>query len=178
MSICAAEVPPHASPEEMARKKPADRFSVTPPGDPACGRPASCPRSIVIGAAELTLVPDGEMLRPSGEGVYSVPAKDGWGDYTPPDDNGDIAVMPHSLLVRGPLAAQMGIALVDTGGDNPDEVPSRKSDFLEQLAALGVCPEGGHPSYHFSVQAGGDTYFLSLRTADMLWRVDKVVLPG
>ena len=31
------------------------------------------PRSIVIGTTELTLVPDGEMFRPSGVGVFGVP---------------------------------------------------------------------------------------------------------
>ena len=95
------------------------------------------PRSIVIGTTELTLVPDGEMFRPSGVGVFGVPPGEGWGDYTPPDADGCIAVLPNSLLVRGAA----GTALVDTGGENPDEVPGRKSDFLEQLAALGVRPE-------------------------------------
>ncbi len=46
--------------------------------------------------------------------------------------------------------------------------------------------EGGHPrnglarqaSYHFSVQAGADTCFLSFHTGDMLWRLEQVILPG
>lgn len=38
--------------------------------------------------------------------------------------------------------------------------------------------EGGHQSYCFSVQAGADTCFLSFDPGDMLWRLDKVVLPG
>ncbi len=96
--------------------------------------PSLSPRSIVLGGTELTLVPDGEVHRPSGEGIYGVPAREGWNDYTPPDEAGAVALMPHSLLVRGPR----GIALVDTGGDNPIEAPDRKSDFLEQLAGLGV----------------------------------------
>ena len=38
--------------------------------------------------------------------------------------------------------------------------------------------EGAHPAYHFSVQADGDTYYLCLTTADMLWRLEKVVVEG
>ncbi len=38
--------------------------------------------------------------------------------------------------------------------------------------------EGAHPVHHFSVQVDGDTYFLSLQTGEMLWRLDKVILPG
>jgi len=94
-------------------------------------------RSISLGATELTLVPDGEMLTPSGEGVYGVPASAGWGAYTPADGHGNIAVMPHSLLVRGPG----GTTLIDTGGENPIEVPGRRSDFLERLRDLGVSPD-------------------------------------
>ncbi len=98
-------------------------------------------RSIVIAQTKLTLVPDGEMLTPSGEGVYGVPAGegagDGWAGYTPPDKEGNVAVMPCSLLVKSPGRT----ALVDTGGENPDEVPGRRSDFLERLAGLGVRPE-------------------------------------
>ncbi|MHC4201233.1 MAG: hypothetical protein ACYSU0_14685, partial [Planctomycetota bacterium] len=69
---------------------------------PPSGSPAPECRSISLGATELTLVPDGEMLTPSGEGVYGVPASAGWGAYTPPDAHGSIAAMPHSLLVRSP----------------------------------------------------------------------------
>jgi glyoxylase-like metal-dependent hydrolase (beta-lactamase superfamily II) len=100
----------------------------------------------VIAETELTLVPDGEMLTPSGEGVYGVPSgecvEDGWAGYTPPDEEGNVAVMPCSLLVRFRRFRSPGrIALVDTGGENPDEVPGRRSDFLERLSALGVRPE-------------------------------------
>ena len=38
--------------------------------------------------------------------------------------------------------------------------------------------EGAHSIYHFSVQVDGDTYFLSLQTGEMLWRLEKVILPG
>jgi hypothetical protein len=38
--------------------------------------------------------------------------------------------------------------------------------------------EGARPVYHFSVQAEGDTYYLCLTTADMLWRLEKVVVEG
>jgi hypothetical protein len=36
--------------------------------------------------------------------------------------------------------------------------------------------EGRHPTYHFSVQADGDTYYISLATADMSWRLERVIL--
>jgi len=36
--------------------------------------------------------------------------------------------------------------------------------------------EGAHPTYHFSVQAEGDTYYLCLTTADMVWRLEKVIV--
>jgi hypothetical protein len=38
--------------------------------------------------------------------------------------------------------------------------------------------EGSRPVYHFSVQAEGDTYYLCLTTADMMWRLEKVVVEG
>ena len=38
--------------------------------------------------------------------------------------------------------------------------------------------EGENPSYYFSVQAGGDTYYISLKTADMTWRAESVILDG
>lgn len=38
--------------------------------------------------------------------------------------------------------------------------------------------EGAHPVHHFSVQVDGDTYFLSLQTGEMLWRIEQVILPG
>ena len=36
--------------------------------------------------------------------------------------------------------------------------------------------EGARPTYHFSVQAEGDTYYLCLATADMVWRLEKVIV--
>jgi len=38
--------------------------------------------------------------------------------------------------------------------------------------------EGSSPVHRFSVQAGGDTFFLSLRTVDMTWWLEKVILDG
>jgi hypothetical protein len=38
--------------------------------------------------------------------------------------------------------------------------------------------EGGAPRHYFSVQSGGDTYFLCLRSEDMTWRLEKVILEG
>ncbi len=98
---------------------------------------APAARSMTLGETRLTLVPDGEMHRPSGKGVYGVPGASGWADHTPPDERGAIALMPCSLLIRGPV----GTVLVDTGGESPEEVPGRRSSFLEELGALGVRPE-------------------------------------
>jgi len=36
--------------------------------------------------------------------------------------------------------------------------------------------EGQSVVYYFSVDCGGDTYELSLRTQDMVWRLERVVL--
>lgn len=36
--------------------------------------------------------------------------------------------------------------------------------------------EGGMPRHYFSVQVGGETYFISLRTEDMVWRLEQVIL--
>lgn len=38
--------------------------------------------------------------------------------------------------------------------------------------------EGWYPCRHFSVQVGDDGYVLKFTTSDMLWRIEKVVLPG
>lgn len=38
--------------------------------------------------------------------------------------------------------------------------------------------EAGMPRYYFSIQANDETYFLSLHTEDMTWRVEKVILEG
>ncbi len=38
--------------------------------------------------------------------------------------------------------------------------------------------EGDSPRFCFSVQSGGETYFLSLRAADMVWRLEKVIVGG
>jgi hypothetical protein len=36
--------------------------------------------------------------------------------------------------------------------------------------------DGRHPVHHFSVQAGGDTYYVCLSTIDMTWRLEKVIV--
>ena len=36
--------------------------------------------------------------------------------------------------------------------------------------------EGSSPRHCFSLQANGETYFISLRTADMSWKLERVVL--
>jgi len=36
--------------------------------------------------------------------------------------------------------------------------------------------EGQNVIYYFSVDCGGDTYELSLRTQDMVWRLERAVL--
>ena len=38
--------------------------------------------------------------------------------------------------------------------------------------------EDAHPIHYFSVQAGDETYYLSLRSGEMLWRLEKVILDG
>ena len=38
--------------------------------------------------------------------------------------------------------------------------------------------EGRHPTHHFSVQTETGTCFLSFDAGEMLWRIEKVVLPG
>ncbi len=38
--------------------------------------------------------------------------------------------------------------------------------------------EGGMPRHYFSVQSGDETYFMSLRTEDMVWRLEQVILSG
>ena len=38
--------------------------------------------------------------------------------------------------------------------------------------------EGWHTCHHFSVQVGDDAYVLKFSTSDMVWRIEKVVLPG
>lgn len=93
--------------------------------------------SLALGGTELTLVPDGEMHVVPGEGLYGVPLVDGtaeWAAHTPPDAEGRIRVMPNSLLVR----SRLGIALVDAGGENSEERPDRRTDFLSRLDRLGV----------------------------------------
>ncbi len=49
---------------------------------------------------------------------------------------------------------------------------------VETVNARWVDRERGQPVRHFSVQAGGDTYYLRLETGEMVWRVEKVVLEG
>lgn len=38
--------------------------------------------------------------------------------------------------------------------------------------------ESTHPEHNFSVQAGDETYFLCLKTADMSWHLTKVIVDG
>jgi hypothetical protein len=38
--------------------------------------------------------------------------------------------------------------------------------------------EGGYKRFHFSVQSAGETYCLHLRTEDMVWILDQVILDG
>jgi glyoxylase-like metal-dependent hydrolase (beta-lactamase superfamily II) len=93
--------------------------------------------SLTFGGTELTLVPDGEMHVVPGDGLHGVPADEGraeWAAYTPPDADGRVRVMPNSLLVRSPR----GVALVDAGGESPEERPERRTDFLAKLEGLGV----------------------------------------
>ena len=49
---------------------------------------------------------------------------------------------------------------------------------IDEVNGRWVDREGAHPVHRFSVQASGDTYFLTLRTADMTWWLDKVILDG
>ncbi len=91
-------------------------------------------RSFRLGGTELTLVPDGEMHAVPGEGLYGVPPEAGWCDHTPPDAEGRVRVMPNALLVR----SGGRVVLVDAGGENADELPARRTDFLARLDSLGV----------------------------------------
>ncbi len=68
-----------------------------------------------------------------------------------------------------------------SGGELTPRVFRRggKTYRVTEVNARWIDREGGHPAYHFSVQAeSGDTYFLCLTTSDMLWRVERVVLEG
>lgn len=67
-----------------------------------------------------------------------------------------------------------------SGGEITPRILKRngKTYRVSAVNARWIDREGGHPSYHFSVQAGADTCFLSFHTGDMLWRIEKVVLPG
>ncbi len=84
---------------------------------------------------ELTLVPDGEMHAVPGAGLYGAPGYAGWRDYTPPDAEGFVRVMPNALLIRSDGG---GAVLIDAGGENTDERPERRTDFLARLDSLGV----------------------------------------
>jgi len=54
----------------------------------------------------------------------------------------------------------------------------RKAYTVTEVNARWVDREGAHPLWRFSVQAGGDTYFLALRTGEMTWRLEKVMVDG
>ncbi len=95
--------------------------------------------SLALGDTELTLVPDGEMHVVPGKGLYGVPFAEGaaeWAAHSSPDPEGRVRVMPNSLLVR----SSSGVALVDAGGENSEERPERRTDFLARLERLGVRP--------------------------------------
>jgi hypothetical protein len=49
---------------------------------------------------------------------------------------------------------------------------------IDRVNARWVDRDGSHACYHFSVEAGGDVYFLTLRAKDMVWRLEKVVMAG
>ena len=67
-----------------------------------------------------------------------------------------------------------------SGGEITPRIFKRngKTYCVSVVNARWVDREGGHPSYHFSVQAGADTCFLSFHAGDMLWRIEKVILDG
>jgi hypothetical protein len=57
----------------------------------------------------------------------------------------------------------------------------RRGERIYKVMAVNgrwVDHEGGLPRFCFSLQAGSETYFLSLRSADMVWKLEKVVLEG
>jgi hypothetical protein len=49
---------------------------------------------------------------------------------------------------------------------------------VEAVNARWVDREGAHPTHYFSVRVGEETYLISFHTGDMLWRLDRVILPG
>ncbi len=67
-----------------------------------------------------------------------------------------------------------------SGGEITPRIFKRNGkDFrVTTVNARWVDREGAHPVQHFSVQVNGDTYFLSLQTGEMLWRIEKVILDG
>jgi hypothetical protein len=66
------------------------------------------------------------------------------------------------------------------GGEITPRIFKRNGkDFrITAVNARWVDREGAHPVHHFSVQVNDDTYFLSLQTGEMLWRIETVMLPG
>lgn len=57
----------------------------------------------------------------------------------------------------------------------------RRGSKVYRVSAVNSCwqsREGWHTCHHFSVQVGDDAYVLKFGTSDMLWRIEKVVLPG
>ena len=49
---------------------------------------------------------------------------------------------------------------------------------IDRVNARWMDRDGGHASYHFSVESGSDVYFMTLRVKDMVWRLEKVVMSG
>ena len=54
----------------------------------------------------------------------------------------------------------------------------QKAYTVTEVNARWVDREGAQPVRRFSVQAGGDTYFLALLTGQMVWRLEKVMVDG
>lgn len=54
----------------------------------------------------------------------------------------------------------------------------QKAYTVTEVNARWVDREGATPVWRFSVQAGGDTYFLALRPGEMVWRLERVMVDG
>ena len=54
----------------------------------------------------------------------------------------------------------------------------QKAYTVTEVNARWVDREGSAAVWRFSVQADGDTYFLALRTGEMSWRLEKVMVDG
>jgi len=54
----------------------------------------------------------------------------------------------------------------------------QKTYTVTEVNARWVDREGASAVWRFSVQAGGDTCFLALRTGEMTWRLERVMVDG